>query len=143
MCTVDSGSVKPRLSHKTVWCTCFLKNMTFISIYRLRFVHVLSICYVLCWALQNTIILKEFFRVAWICRYWLWFFLLSIAKHFPSDSTKIRNVKRRIEQKNKWFFMQINYLCISYVLFIDIFTIFFLFQWNFQLLYFYQPPRLF
>ena len=23
MCTVDSSSVKPRKSHKTVWCTCF------------------------------------------------------------------------------------------------------------------------
>ena len=23
MCTVDSGSVKPRQSHKTIWCTCF------------------------------------------------------------------------------------------------------------------------
>ena len=32
-----------------------------------------------------------------------------------------RSVKRRIEQKNKWFFMLINHLCI-YVLFVDIFT---------------------
>ena len=38
MCTVDSSSVKPRKSHKTVWCTClFFISMTFISIYRLRF----------------------------------------------------------------------------------------------------------
>ena len=37
MCTVDSGSMKPRQSHKTVWCTCFSISMTFISICRLRF----------------------------------------------------------------------------------------------------------
>ena len=37
MCTVDSGSVKPRERHKTVWCTCFFITMTFISIYSLRF----------------------------------------------------------------------------------------------------------
>ena len=33
-----------------------------------------------------------------------------------------RSVKRRIEQKSKWFFMYISYFCISYVLFVDVFT---------------------
>ena len=37
MCTIDSGTVNPRQSHKTIWCTCFFISMTFISIYRLRF----------------------------------------------------------------------------------------------------------
>ena len=41
---VDSGSMRPRQSHKTVWCTCFFISMTFISIYRLRFGDFLSIC---------------------------------------------------------------------------------------------------
>ena len=43
MCNVDSGSVKPRQSHRTVWCTCFFVSMTFINIYRLRFGDFLSI----------------------------------------------------------------------------------------------------
>ena len=41
---------------------------------------------------------------------------------FLTTNEAQRNVKRRIEQKSKWFFMYINYLCISYVLFADIFT---------------------
>ena len=44
------------------------------------------------------------------------------AKLFSDYNQARHRVKRRIEQKNKWFFMQINYLCISYVLFVDIFT---------------------
>ena len=43
-------------------------------------------------------------------------------KWFSDYNEARRKVKRRIEQKNKWFFMQINYLCIYYVLFVDIFT---------------------
>ena len=70
MCAVDSGSVKPRQSHKTVSCTC---------------------C---------------FFHIAKNC------FLITM-KH---------DVAWRGESSNKWFFMLINYLCISYVLFVDIFT---------------------
>ena len=70
MCAVDSGSVKPRQSHKTVSCTC---------------------C---------------FFHIAKNC------FLITM-KH---------DVAWRGESSNKWFFMLINYLRISYVLFVDIFT---------------------
>ena len=44
-------------------------------------------------------------------------------KKLFSDYNEARHsMKRRIKQKNKWFFMLINYLCISYVLFVDIFT---------------------
>ena len=43
-------------------------------------------------------------------------------KSFFDYSEARRSVKRKIEQKNKWFFMQINFLCISYVLLVDIFT---------------------
>ena len=43
-------------------------------------------------------------------------------KLFSDYNEARRKVKRRIEQNNKWFFMQINYLCISYLLFVDIFT---------------------
>ena len=49
-------------------------------------------------------------------------FLPHRTKLFFDDNEAPRSVKRKIEQKNKWFFMQINYLCISYVLFVDIFT---------------------
>ena len=44
MCTVKSGSMKPRQSHKTVWCTCFSISMMFRGIYRLRVGDFLSIC---------------------------------------------------------------------------------------------------
>ena len=60
MCTVHSGSVKPRQSHKTVWCTRFFISMTFISIYRHRFGDFWSIYEALWWALQNTIMLSNF-----------------------------------------------------------------------------------
>ena len=60
MCTVDSDSVKPRQSHKTVWCTCFS-------------------------------------------------YKYDVYKHIQA-------------QVWKWFFMSINYLFISYVLSVDIFT---------------------
>ena len=47
MCIVDSGSVKPRQSHKTVWCTCFFyKHDVFKHIQAQVwwfFIHMLSI----------------------------------------------------------------------------------------------------
>ena len=49
-------------------------------------------------------------------------FLPNRAKLFSDNNEVRRSVKRRIEQKNKWFFMQINCFCISYVIFVDIFT---------------------
>ena len=49
-------------------------------------------------------------------------FLPHRTKLFFDYNKARRSVKRRIESKNKWFFMQINYLCISYVFVVDIFT---------------------
>ena len=43
-------------------------------------------------------------------------------KLFSDYNEARRSVKTRIKQKNKWFFIWINYLCISHVLFVDIFT---------------------
>ena len=39
-----------------------------------------------------------FLWVAWIFPYWPWFFLLSVAKHFPSDLSKLK--------QNKWRSLQ-------------------------------------
>ena len=44
------------------------------------------------------------FWVAWIFLYWLWFFVLSIAKHFPSDSSKML--------QNKWCSLEARWLII-------------------------------
>ena len=78
MCTVDSGSVKPRQSNKTVWCTCFLYKH---DVYK----HIQAQVW---WFFKHMyMLLNEFFHTD--C-----FFLLSIAKHFPSDSSKM--------QQNKW-----------------------------------------
>ena len=49
-------------------------------------------------------------------------FLPHRTKLFSDYNEARRSVKRRIKQKTKRFFMQINYLCIPYVLFVDIFT---------------------
>ena len=71
MRTVDSGSVKPRQSNKTVWCTCFFYiSMTFIRIYRLRFGGFLSIFICFC---MNFSILTMFFSVNYCKTFSFWF----------------------------------------------------------------------
>ena len=104
MCTVDSGSMKPRQSHKTVWCRryppLYLLIINTVDGRQLRCLIITQ------YSLSNL-------EVSLPCLFFLFFVFVNEAW---------RSVKRRIEQKNKWFFMYINCLCIPYVFFVDIFT---------------------
>ena len=103
MCTVDSGSMKPRQSHKTVWCRryppLYLLIINTVDGRQLRCLIITQ------YSLSNL-------EVSLSC---LFLFFVFVNEAW-------RSVKRRIEQKNKWFFMYINCLCIPYVFFVDIFT---------------------